>query len=366
MKLSVILPCYNVGRFVRLCLDSLAEAFALSSIDDYEIIVVDDGSSDDTADVVMQTGCKNLRLFRQKNSGLSGARNRGLSEAHGRWVWFVDPDDTVAPDILQKISHLLDSPYEAIAFGFNLCYPDGRKTSHRPLSLTEGEGEKVANRDEIFDCYVQSFIGYSQHNLDRLYAGLPISERDLFMQGTVWHYIFRKDVLEGRNVKFPSQVKLAEDMLFVSEYFTQIESLVAIDVEGYNYRVNADGLLFGSIGNPQRVARNKLAMAVERERVRHRVLQEQQIDLLPCFAASLVLSVVEMAAKGVNISCYLQYVQMENVRKSIELIDIRNAPLKYYLPFRMLKLGLYRTLYYLVRCSQVVLGNVSGRKSVFR
>ena len=62
----------------------------------------------------------------------------------------------------------------------------------------------------------------------------------------------------------------------------------------------------------------------------------------------------------------LHYVQMENVRKSIELIDTRNAPLKYYLPFRMLKLGLYRTLYYLVRCSQVVLGNVSGRKSVFR
>ena len=366
MKLSVILPCYNVGRFVRLCLDSLAEAFALSLIDDYEIIVVDDGSSDDTADVVMQSGCKNLRLFKQENCGVSGARNRGLAEAHGRWVWFVDPDDTVVPDILQKISHLLDSSYQAIAFGFNLYYPDGRKISHRPLSLTEGEGEKVANRDKIFDCYVQSFIGYSQHNLNRLYAGLSISERDLFMQGTVWHYIFRRDVLENRNVRFPSQVKLAEDMLFVSEYFTQIESLVAIDVEGYNYRVNADGLLFGSIGNPQRVAQNKLAMAVERGRVRQKVLQEQQIDLLPSFAASLVLSVVEMAAKGVRLKSYLQYLKIENVRESIEMIDIRNAPLKYRLPFRLLKLGLYRTLYFLVRCSQMVLGNVSGSKSVFR
>ena len=145
MKLSVILPCYNVGRFVGLCLDSLAEAFALASMDDYEIIVVDDGSSDDTADVVMQSGCKNLRLFRQKNCGLSGARNRGLAEAHGRWVWFVDPDDTVVPNILKKISHLLDSSYQAVAFGFNLCYPDGRKTSHRPLSLSESEGEFIYN-----------------------------------------------------------------------------------------------------------------------------------------------------------------------------------------------------------------------------
>ena len=52
MKLSVILPCYNVGRFVRLCLDSLAEAFALSSIDDYEIIVVNDGSTDGSEAVI--------------------------------------------------------------------------------------------------------------------------------------------------------------------------------------------------------------------------------------------------------------------------------------------------------------------------
>ena len=366
MKLSVILPCYNVGRFVGLCLDSLAEAFALASMDDYEIIVVDDGSSDDTADVVMQSGCKNLRLFKQENCGVSGARNRGLAEAHGRWVWFVDPDDTVVPDILQKISHLLDSSYQAIAFGFNLCYPDGRKTSHRPLSLSESEGDKVSGKQEIFENYVQSFIGYSQHNLNRLYAGMSISERDLFMQGTVWHYIFRRDVLEGRSVKFSSQVIFTEDMLFVSEYFAQIENLVAVDAEGYNYRMNTDGQLFGSLGNPQKVARNKLAMAIERGRVRRKVLKEQQIDLLPCFAASLVLSVVEMAAKGVRLKYYLQYLKIENVRESIEMIDIRNAPLKYRLPFRLLKLGLYRTLYFLVRCSQMVWGNVSGSESVFR
>ena len=158
MKLSVILPCYNVGRFVGLCLDSLAEAFALASMDDYEIIVVDDGSSDDTADVVMQSGCKNLRLFKQENCGVSGARNRGLAEAHGRWVWFVDPDDTVVPDILQKISHLLDSSYQAIAFTCAILMVARPHTVRCRCRKVKGIKFRVSKRYSRITCKVLSVI----------------------------------------------------------------------------------------------------------------------------------------------------------------------------------------------------------------
>lgn len=103
LKFSIILPVYNVEKFLPDCLDSLY----CQNIpeDEYEIICVVDGSPDHSAEVIQkyQQEHANLILLQQENSGVCVARNRGFEQARGEYVWFIDPDDMIASNCLKKI-----------------------------------------------------------------------------------------------------------------------------------------------------------------------------------------------------------------------------------------------------------------------
>jgi len=111
-EVSVVIPAYNAAPYVGQAVESvLAQTF-----DDLEVIVVDDGSTDDTADVVGRVG-KSARYVHQPNSGVSAARNKGIAESSGRYVAFLDADDTWLPE-------KLDRQLEALAAGpaYGLCH----------------------------------------------------------------------------------------------------------------------------------------------------------------------------------------------------------------------------------------------------
>lgn len=96
---SVIIPAYNVGNYIESCLRSVFE----QSCSDFEVIVINDGSTDDTEENIRKLQDFKLRLITQKNSGVSVARNRGIQEANGKYIAFMDGDDMWAP------SHLADA-----------------------------------------------------------------------------------------------------------------------------------------------------------------------------------------------------------------------------------------------------------------
>ena len=100
-EVSVIIPFYNTEQFLKYCLTSvLAQTFT-----DFEIITVDDGSTDNSTAIVEQFAAKDNRIviIHQENKGLSEARNTGIKVARGNWITFVDSDDMLAPNFLQKL-----------------------------------------------------------------------------------------------------------------------------------------------------------------------------------------------------------------------------------------------------------------------
>src|SRR2546422_14004 len=104
MLISVIIPTYNSVRFLTEAVDSvLAQTFS-----DFEILVIDDGSTDETQDVMRQYGSL-VRCIRQQNSGVAVARNRGITESRGRYVAFLDADDTWLADKLERQVNALSS-----------------------------------------------------------------------------------------------------------------------------------------------------------------------------------------------------------------------------------------------------------------
>ncbi|MBW1727683.1 MAG: glycosyltransferase family 2 protein [Deltaproteobacteria bacterium] len=135
-QISVIIPLYNKGPYIRRALDSVFS----QTFQDYEVIVVDDGSTDDGPDKVKAYNDPRLRLIRQANAGPGAARNRGIKEAKGQYVAFLDADDEWLPEfLLNSITNLQNHP-ECVLSTCNYFTEESRSTTRltQAASLTPG------------------------------------------------------------------------------------------------------------------------------------------------------------------------------------------------------------------------------------
>lgn len=149
--ISVIIPLYNKERQIRATLESVLR----QSYTDYEIVVVDDGSTDGSATAVESVQDARLRLIRQENGGVSAARNRGIREARGEYLAFLDADDLWEPDFLKTLHQLsvLYPDCSVYACNYDFVSPDGthRPTIIRRLPFT-GEHGILSNYFEVASC----------------------------------------------------------------------------------------------------------------------------------------------------------------------------------------------------------------------
>jgi glycosyltransferase involved in cell wall biosynthesis len=123
IKVSIIVPVYNVEKYLSKCLDSIL----YQTLEEIEVICIDDGSTDNCGkilDYYAETDCR-VRIFTQRNAGLSCARNKGIMEARGEYVGFVDSDDWVAPDFYETLYYAAKYNDADIAAA-NIRRPSGR------------------------------------------------------------------------------------------------------------------------------------------------------------------------------------------------------------------------------------------------
>ena len=128
VKVSVIIPTYNTAKWLEQSIDSvLCQTFT-----DYELILVDDGSTDDTSSIVKNFDDKRIRYFYKANGGLAGARNMGLGKAKGEYIAFLDSDDLWPESYLEVMVSVLDeaSDYGLAYTAMTVTYPDGTVTKH--------------------------------------------------------------------------------------------------------------------------------------------------------------------------------------------------------------------------------------------
>lgn len=141
MKLSIIVPCYNVEEYVEKCIVSLENQNIPE--DDYEILAYNDESKDNTLDILNRLAktYSNVKVASHKNKGLSGTRNRGIREAKGEFLWFVDSDDWITENCLKSILSSVGQETEIMVFkGF---IPEGGRTENRQCyksSVVDKEG----------------------------------------------------------------------------------------------------------------------------------------------------------------------------------------------------------------------------------
>lgn len=164
MKLSIIVPIYNVAPYLRKCVDSLLA----QDISNYEIILVDDGSPDECPQICDEYADTHSRIhvIHQENAGLSAARNAGLAVAQGEYIWFVDSDDYVEPNVLGALMEQIERDHlDVLRFRYQNVRESGEAfapykdmTNYNDYSSTPVNGLTFLNERMSNQCYAWQFI----------------------------------------------------------------------------------------------------------------------------------------------------------------------------------------------------------------
>ena len=187
MKFSVVIPLYNKAPYVAKAIQSvLSQTYA-----DYELIIVDDGSKDDSAEIASKAieGHANCQLLRQDNSGVSLARNNGVAASHGDYLCFLDADDWWDPTFLSEMAKLIDVYPDAGIYGTNYTIVNDTKHKTRVAGIGVDDG------------FEKGYINYCQVYARTMY--MPLWTGAVCMPRAIFNE------MGG----FPAGIKLGEDFL---------------------------------------------------------------------------------------------------------------------------------------------------------
>lgn len=206
--ISIIIPIYNVEQYLLQCVDSI-----LAQTDqDFEVILVDDGSLDGSPAICDEYTKKDVRVrvIHQKNSGVSVARNNGIEQAKGEWITFIDSDDWVMPNYLANFKLDDSEGIDLIIQGLEY-YDHCNGCFFNPWSFNTGVLEKEKFR-----------LGFAENRL--MEVGFPVGKP------------YRKKLLIDSKLRFDSRISFHEDHIFVLDYYQLCHKIRLVDATDYKYR----------------------------------------------------------------------------------------------------------------------------------
>ncbi len=211
-KFSIIVPIYNVEKYIEKCIDSvLAQSFT-----DFELILVDDGSPDRCPQICDEYAGKDnrVKVVHKKNGGLSSARNAGLEVACGEYCWMVDGDDYISLDALEKILPYANGENDIINVGL--------------VGFVDGE---VADFNKKPEKYKYTGVANNQ-----TICNLVIHACSTKLLTYVWRNIYRTAFLNEKNLCFEEKLCYAEDSAFNMGAYLQAQKMHFADICVYAYR----------------------------------------------------------------------------------------------------------------------------------
>lgn len=212
--LSIVIPVYNSENYIQRCLESIVS----QTFKNLEIIIVNDGSTDKSLEIINEFAQSDnrIRVINKTNGGVSSARNRGIREANGRYIGFIDSDDYVEREMYEKMYSLANErDVDMVICGRRMEYPGGRQVFLLP-NLPE---DKIFEDDLKKEYIYKEFI-----NMDDKFS-------------SVFTKIYRTEVLISNDIYFDEQININEDWLFNIKAFTYAKRIAVINKPYHNYMV---------------------------------------------------------------------------------------------------------------------------------
>ncbi len=209
MQLSIVIPCYNMEHYLPECLDSLLHQNLDAS--DFEIIVVNDESKDDTLRIAKSYAEKNdnIVVVDKKNAGVGAARNSGYDQAKGKFIYFLDPDDYLAENTLPTLLGLMaKNSLDILTF-------KSKSVVQKRYPFSE-DSDKLLEELDVKDGI--SYIASRKH------------------KNEIWWFIIKRDFIRSTGIRF-IEGKWMEDAILTSELFCEAQRMAHVDLDVHRYRI---------------------------------------------------------------------------------------------------------------------------------
>lgn len=213
IKVSIVIPIYNAEEYLNKCIDSILE----QSLKEIEIILINDGSIDRSGEICDEYAMKDerIRVIHKLNEGVSRARNRGIVEASGKYIMFVDSDDYVNQEYCRCLYDLSEKyKNNLVICGFNMINNRGENVKKIKKNFDDLHLITIRKKREIYD----------------------ISKKQLL--NPLWNKIYNREILIKNKIKFIENISLGEDLLFNLEYLNYVqENIIILNSQLYNYEL---------------------------------------------------------------------------------------------------------------------------------
>lgn len=299
-KFSIIIPVYNVEKYLKKCLESVYN----QTYKNYEVIVVNDGTKDNSMDIVKNYPAK---VINQKNQGLSVARNNGVEKASGEYILFLDSDDYIEKGLLKEINKSLNNNPDIVRFQIKEVFEDGKKTEYNERPFTDKTGQEA----------FQLITKYH------------------FVENA-WCYAIRREYYLKNNFKFKENT-FHEDFGLLPLVIIKAKKVNSINYIGYNYLQRQ-----GSIMSNKEYTKTKKKVADMYDHYCYLLNEAKKLSLdtstfRSFIANSLILKITELNDEDYKI--YLKKLNNDKVfdniltdtfQRKIKKILLKCSPKKYY------------------------------------
>jgi len=285
MFLSIIICAYNAGKYIKRCLDSIYDQDFL----DYEVIVVNDGSTDNTREIV-QSYDKDIKLINKENTGLADSRNVGLKEAKGDYVWFVDSDDELEIDSLNVIYNAINkSNVDILKFNY-------RRVTDNKINVNPSLPSDIYEDEKLINLRHQML----RNSYDHLF--------------TCWMHVYKRELI--KDVLFTNEKEYAFD----DTIFNNIVYSLAKRIQSIN------NILYRYIDNPTSITKNNSSWTkpllnayfyLKNKYIEMNTYDEYKDDLVYTFLDSAILG----KAKGKGGSLFMEYSSFNNIDETHKYVQ---------------------------------------------
>lgn len=232
---TVVVPVYNVEKYLNQCVNSILK----QTYKNFELILVDDASTDSSGricdDIAQQD--PRVKVIHKENAGAGYARNSAMELANGKYITFVDSDDYVEPDLLERLMAGIKRN------NADTCIGGWKRVNNDGTIIAVNEYVNTMYNQQ--DVYVELF--------KRMLGSAP--DKKDYIKMAVWNSLYSMDIINDNHIAFPSEREfISEETIFNSEYYKYAQNVCLIDSTAYNYRVTPGSLT-------QKYRSNKLSLS---------------------------------------------------------------------------------------------------------
>lgn len=217
-QFSIVVPVYNGEGHIKKSIDTLLK----QDYDNYEIIIINDGSTDGTENILNEfyKSDSRIKIINNMNKGVSFSRNLGIQESSGEYILFLDSDDEFAKDALKLLSEIVNREKpDLLLFGFSVTGDDSRKNDTTTLkSLERSDSDQKRNVLKSMLSTKNNILGY------------------------VWRGAYSTDFLKTNNIYFEQTLKISEDFLFLIQCVNLSKNLSILSDELYQYKLGESSM----------------------------------------------------------------------------------------------------------------------------